>query len=508
MARASARERRVPNAHKKEKLASSLTPAATVPTWSRIDTIAIVALTIVAAALRLWHLGYPPGPVFDEINFVGDAGAYLRREQFFTPHPPLTIQLIALGMWLFGDHTWSWRLSNALVGTALVAITYLLGRRLFQSRLAAALAAAFVALDGMFLIDSRTGVLDIVYITTAALAYLLLFRFAQIRGPADRRRTLVFLAVALGLCLGAKLMVPIIAVILVSGSLIYVLETEQRIGTKRRERHRKVIAALLLTGSISAIVYFLVFVPNFIALRWGGIEAWWRYVNATRWFEAHMNAGEKTFWSDGRASPWWNWPLMLHPFIYWQRSMPDGAVATVWFAPNPILCWAALGAIFVTILRLFRSPTFTDGFVVAGYIGFLAIYMPVSRTLYEYHYMPALYFGYLALAGILARCWRSATTGFEQLIMLLALVPAAELGFGFVGGSIALAALFAAWGVSLRRFALSGRFACVSCATAAFAAFIYFAPLYFAMPISPAGFHSRMWMQGPGTADWSCCPVK
>jgi len=508
MGKASASDRRVTNAHKKEKFAPSPIPAETVLPWSRNDTIAITSLTIVAAALRLWHLGYPPGPVFDEINFVGDAGAYLRREQFFTPHPPLTIQLIALGMWLFGDRPWSWRLGNALVGTALVAISYLLGRRSFGSRLAGALAGAFVALDGMFLIDSRTGVLDIVYVTMAALSYLLVLRFVQIRDSADRRRTLVFLGLALGLCLGAKLMVPIIAVILVSGSLIYTLETEAGVGIKRRERHRKVVGALLLTGSIAAIVYFLVFVPNFIILRWGGIEAWWRYVNATRWFESHMNAGEKTFWSDGRASPWWNWPLMLHPFIYWQRTTPDRSLATVWFASNPILCWSALGAIAVTILRLFRRPTFTNVFVVAGYIGFLAIYMPVSRTLYEYHYMPALYFGYLALAGILARCWRGETTRFEQFIMLLALVPAAELGLGFIGGSIALASLFAAWSLSFRNRGLSAQLVCVSCATAAFAAFIYFAPLYFAMPISPAAFQSRMWMRGPGAADWSCCPIK
>ena len=32
--------------------------------------------------------------------------------------------LIALGIWLFGDHSWSWRLGNATLGTVLVGVTY------------------------------------------------------------------------------------------------------------------------------------------------------------------------------------------------------------------------------------------------------------------------------------------------------------------------------------------------------------------------------------------------
>ena len=77
------------------------------------------------------------------------------------------------------SNPWAWRLPNAIAGTALVGITYALARRMFESRSAGVLAASFVLLDGVFLVDSRVAVPEIIYITLAALSYLLLFRFIQ-----------------------------------------------------------------------------------------------------------------------------------------------------------------------------------------------------------------------------------------------------------------------------------------------------------------------------------------
>ena len=153
--------------------------------WLRIDTIVTAVLVACAAVTRLWRLGLPAEIVFDEVHFVeNQARHYLHGESFLDPHPPLDKLVIALGIALFGDHPWSWRIGNAVLGIALVAITYLLGRRMFHSRLAAALAAAFVAGDGLFIVDSRIAVIDICYVTFAALAYLMLFRFFENTRPA------------------------------------------------------------------------------------------------------------------------------------------------------------------------------------------------------------------------------------------------------------------------------------------------------------------------------------
>ena len=200
----------------------------TVPPWIRTDTWIITGLLIAAAITRFWHLGHPAEIVFDEVHFVAQGRHYLHGESFLDPHPPLAKLVIAAGIWMFGDHPWSWRVGNAVIGTALVGITYLLGRRMIGSRIAAALAAGFILCDGMYLVDSRIAVIDIVYLTCAAVAYLLFFKFAQTPETGARRRLLPWIGLALGLCLSGKLYIPAITFLLVTGFMLYVLASEKR----------------------------------------------------------------------------------------------------------------------------------------------------------------------------------------------------------------------------------------------------------------------------------------
>ncbi|HYR78744.1 MAG TPA: phospholipid carrier-dependent glycosyltransferase, partial [Candidatus Dormibacteraeota bacterium] len=199
------------------------------PPWIATDTLVIAALLIAAAITRFWHLGLPGEIVFDEVHFVAQARHYLHGESFLDPHPPLAKLVIAAGIWLFGDHPWSWRVGNAIIGTALVGITYLLARRMTGSRLAAGLAGAFIVCDGMYLVDSRVAVIDIVYLTCAAIAYLLFFKFAQTPDPYARRRLLPWIGLALGLCLAGKLYIPAITFLLVTGFILYVLARDIRV---------------------------------------------------------------------------------------------------------------------------------------------------------------------------------------------------------------------------------------------------------------------------------------
>src|SRR5262249_50745497 len=122
--------------------------------------------------------------------------------------PPFAKLAIATSVWLFGGESEGYRILNAVCGTLLVGVAYLSGRKLLGSGLAAFLTGAAVALDGLFIVDSRTAVIDIWYVTFGAIAYLLLFQYLR-TPPLQRRPTiLVFLGAALGLCLGSKLFIP------------------------------------------------------------------------------------------------------------------------------------------------------------------------------------------------------------------------------------------------------------------------------------------------------------
>ena len=70
--------------------------------WTRTATTLLIALSVIAAALRLFKINYPAQVVFDEVHFGGFANRYLQREYYFDVHPPLGKLLIAGAAWLGG----------------------------------------------------------------------------------------------------------------------------------------------------------------------------------------------------------------------------------------------------------------------------------------------------------------------------------------------------------------------------------------------------------------------
>ncbi|HYB90768.1 MAG TPA: phospholipid carrier-dependent glycosyltransferase [Candidatus Binataceae bacterium] len=462
--------------------------------WIRADTIVISAMLALGGIIRFWHLNTPPEIVFDEVHFVGQARHYLHSEPFLDPHPPLAKLLIALGIRLFGDHPWSWRIANAAIGTALIGVTYLLVRRMLHSRLAASLAAAFIAFDGVFLVDSRIAVIDIVYITLAAVSYLLFFRFVETPGLLERRKILPWLGIALGLCVASKLYIPAVTFLLVMGFLVYVL---YRSGAGGRLRDIRIIGAVALTGSVASIAYIAVFLPHYWLGWWGGIEDLFKYYQDIVGYEKSVSTATHPY-----ASPWWSWPLMLRAVAYWQNFPKTGNVATIWFGSNPLLCWGALTAITIAAVQAVERPNLVRSFLVLGYIGYLGIWIWIGRTLFLYHYMASTYLAFIALAGVLAQCWDETAEPWEHIALLLTMTPVFILGLGTTWGAIAFMAMFLSYMVILGETPYPGRFVSVVFLATAVVLFVYFFPVWTAIPIDRAGYYARMWLEGPGLRNW------
>lgn len=484
--------------------------------WRPIDTIAIVLVLAIAAALRFWNLNHPSELVFDEVHFVGQARHYLRGESFLDPHPPLAKVLIALGIKLFGDVPWAWRLGLATMGTLLSGVTYLLGRRMFRSRLAATLAAGFVLSDGFFLVDSRIAVIDIVYLTFAAISYLLMFRFIQNPDWRDRRRTLIFLGISLGLCLGSKLYVPAITFLLVIGFVTYTLTRREPAGAiaiSQEVRDRRIAGAVLMLGGIAAVFYLACFLPHYYLGWWGGISDLFHYYKDVIWYEKSVSTATHPY-----ASPWWSWPMMLRPVAYWQNFPDHGDVATIWGAGNPILWWGVIPAMTITAIRAIERPDLARTFIVIGYLANYVIWIPIGRILFLYHYMPSVYIGYLALAAVLADFWQGDCEFWETFAVLLTLIPALAIGLGHIAVSLKpgfipegvrpavglpfVLLLTVAWIPLRRQPKLSGRYVCVVFLGCALATFLYYLPIWIAVPIARAGYYARMLFEGPGLRNW------
>jgi len=145
-----------------------------------------LAVTLLAALLRLWHLNRPGTLVFDETYYVKDAWSLWNlgyegtwpadhddafaggdvdafgASPSFVAHPPLGKWLIGLGMAAAGPaEPESWRLATAVAGTLLVLLVAVIGSVLLRSTLLGTLAGFALAIDGHAIVMSRTALLDV-----------------------------------------------------------------------------------------------------------------------------------------------------------------------------------------------------------------------------------------------------------------------------------------------------------------------------------------------------------
>jgi dolichyl-phosphate-mannose-protein mannosyltransferase len=138
-----------------------------LPLDGRFSWVLTAVLGAASLVSRLWGIGYPTKPLFDEAYYPPEArelltwGYEYNRGYSFIVHPPLGKWLIAFGEQLFGYNSFGWRFPSAVAGAVAVVVLTRLARRLTGSTLLGLLAGLLLALDGLSFSLSRTGLLDV-----------------------------------------------------------------------------------------------------------------------------------------------------------------------------------------------------------------------------------------------------------------------------------------------------------------------------------------------------------
>ena len=195
---------------------------------------------------------------------------------------------------------------------------------------------------------------------------------------------------------------------------------------------------------------------------------------------------------------------MLRPVAYWQHFPKEGKVSTVWGGGNPLTWWGALTGMTFTAIYAYERPTVTRIFLLSGYLTYTLMWVWIGRTLFLYHYMPAVYLGFLALAAVLAECWYGDESMWqEHIAILVTIVPALFLGLGEAWGVVSTVLMLAGWGAFMVRWPQhSGKFVAATFVAGVVILFVYFFPVWTGIPIERTGYYARMWLQGPGIRNW------
>lgn len=188
------------------------------PRGRKIGWIVTALAGILAALTRFFRLGHPKELIFDETYYVKGAYSLLHHgfegkwaenidgaftsgdfsglditQASYVVHPPLGKWILALGQAIFGsDSSVGWRFSTALIGVLTVMLVVRIALRLFRSPMLAGIAGFAMALDGMGITMSRTGLLD------NTLAFFVLLGFWAVLRDREYSRARLAHAVAHG----------------------------------------------------------------------------------------------------------------------------------------------------------------------------------------------------------------------------------------------------------------------------------------------------------------------
>lgn len=417
-----------------------------------------VALTALAAVVRLAGIGGPPTLLFDETYYVkdawtlwnlgyegtwgddpnpafeaGDVDGY-SAEGSFVAHPPLGKWIIGVGMALFGTGPVGWRIATAVVGTLLVPLLFLVAKRLTGSPALATAAGALLAIDPLAVAMSRVALLD----TQLAFLVLLAFWFALLDRPGMVRRIragaagdpvagptiwarpwILAAGVTLGLASAVKWSGLYALAALGIGIVIADAIDRRRAGVTRWAEAaigRQGPASFLLLVP-PALVAYLVSWTGWLVTSGGydrdsssnPLAALWNYHRAVLTFHQGVTS-EHTY-----ASPAIEWIPMLNPTLMQRTAEADGSVGLMAALPNPVMWWGGMLAIAWLVVRLVRTlitrapVSGSDGFVLMGIAGTFAPWLLLpDRTMFTFYAITVLPFAILALVVVAQHLGRPA----------------------------------------------------------------------------------------------------
>ncbi|MBV7301881.1 dolichyl-phosphate-mannose--protein mannosyltransferase [Corynebacterium sp. TAE3-ERU2] len=436
--------------------------------WRRCDTLIFVIIAALSFFTRFIALSAHTAsgtPVFDEKHYVPQAYDQLRSIHGqlgllagggiesnpgygLVVHPPLGKRLTALSEAIFGYSPLGWRVMAALCGSVLVLVIMLLARRISRSSRVALFAGIIALCDGVLLVISRFGMLDIYlvfFVLCACYAFIRDREEVTTRalqpGPAPLRFGLRPWLLACGLFFGLALSVKWSGLYYMAffGVITVWWDAWVRAGAG----DKKAVIRTLFRDAPKAFVYLVILPVACYIFSWRGwfaaetssfrhaaeegkIEegAWYASLPDTvaSWVYYHdkmLSFHSSLTNSNGHEHPWESKPLSwlaaLRPVLFYSDTDIACGDSTcrrmIFLYGTPIIWWLTVPVLVWAIVQFFLRGR---GAYLMVLLGFSAGYVPwlfsYDRQMYFFYAVPLIPFIIIGLALILNQMWGAGTT--------------------------------------------------------------------------------------------------
>lgn len=363
----------------------------------RYTKIALSIIVIFGFITRVCAISKPTEMYFDEIYHSFTAKLVLHNDpkawEWWNPHPegfayewthpPLSKLGMALGMTIFGESAFGWRIPQAILGTLSIIVIYFLAYQIFKDRLVALFSAAVFSLDGLPLVLSRMGMNDS-YVLFFSLLSILMFITASNNDDKSLKDVIknrnVLSALFFGFAIASKWSAIYTLPILLISHFVF----------------KKKIKISYLSFAVLPIVVYI----SSYSLMFSTGHTWSQFVEVQKqmwWYHTNLVA-EHPY-----TSPAWSWPLLLRPIYLYDGGIIDGFVARIYAFGNPFVFWFGLFSIIFSFITSATEKFKKLGFVVFSYLVLFLPWIASPRIMFLYHYLPSIPFLAIATGFMLRR---------------------------------------------------------------------------------------------------------
>ncbi|MBU5487754.1 phospholipid carrier-dependent glycosyltransferase [Clostridium sp. MSJ-8] len=345
---------------------------------------------------------------FDEIYHARTAYEFIHGlKAYENTHPPLGKILISIGMLIFGENPFGWRIIGTLFGIAMVPVIYLFSKKMFKKTWASAIVTVIFSFDFMHFVQTRIATIDVFVTFFIIVSYYFMYQYCTMTfndtpliktlRPLAESGIAIALAIAskwTGLYAGVGLAIIFLCT-MIRRYIEYRYAKRDKSSSTNGILHstivnnfnKNIIITLLFCIIVFVCIPILVYILSYIPFKDGtdnGLVT--RAINNIKTmfsYHSKLNATHPF------GSKWYTWPLDYRPIWYSSAVFSGGKAQGISAFGNPLVWWIGIPAfiymVALTILKRDKKAFFLC-------VGYLSQYLPwslVTRVVFIYHYFPS-----------------------------------------------------------------------------------------------------------------------
>lgn len=326
-------------------------------------------LLITAVFFRFYGLKHPDWKVFDEIYYTDFAVKHLLGGTYFDVHPPLGKILIAFGIKLFGFNPLGWRIMEAVFGSLLVGLIFLIAYKIFKNKYIALISLLLANCCTFLLVESRLALINIFLTAFITASIYLFFVWLENKKPFYAYGSIIMWALGLSVKWTAVYIIPVF--------ILYVLifpEPRAALSDFISKWYR-LILIIILPVLFYLGIFLLGNISGFDLIEWH---------RQAFGFHHHLTQ------THPYASKWYTWLFMIRPICLEYKTVNNQLIGILEIG-NIAIFWTGIAALIFGIFIFFQKDENRDKlfFLIAGILLYLLPWIFISRVSFLYLFLPA-----------------------------------------------------------------------------------------------------------------------